>query len=125
MSQEKLQEALFDAATRNNTKKITEAINNGADIDAIDGSGETALFQAARMNNVRASKLLLSAGANAYIINNRGDTALDIARSWYNKDVVKVFVNYSSNRKPLKKPVQAKLSLSSYARKRRNGTLSR
>ncbi len=68
--------ALLEAAWHGN-KGIAELfIDNGADLDAVDGAGETALFAACRKRHKDIVELLLDSGANIDATNMRGETVL-------------------------------------------------
>lgn len=61
-------------------RQVEEAINNGANVNAVDEYGETALMSAARSNrNPEVISVLLKNGADASIRDNEGKIAVDYA----------------------------------------------
>jgi len=57
---------------------ITNLIDDGIDVNAINEDGETALFPAVRDGDVKLTQMLLNAGANPNIINKEKETTLSI-----------------------------------------------
>jgi hypothetical protein len=65
-------------------QSVEDAINNGADIKALDSLGRTPLMLAAESNpNPEVIIALLKAGADAKAKDKAGKTAFDYARSNY------------------------------------------
>lgn len=54
-------EALFNAALENNATAVSEALKNGANVNAVDQYGRTALRLAVEKNNTHIVKLLIAA----------------------------------------------------------------
>jgi uncharacterized protein len=64
------------AASGRDTAVLGYLLQHGADIDAVDNSGETALHAAARTGSDAAVELLLQRGADTAVANAAGATAL-------------------------------------------------
>ena len=54
-------------------------LEHGADVNVVDGHGNTALMIAAGRGDVQCISLLLKSGADPQVKNKRGKTALDLA----------------------------------------------
>ena len=67
-------------------------IQNGADIDAVDDSGETVLHKAARRNNLGMCRLLLEFGAAVNTGCNHGWTPLHEICLAFNRDVTLIII---------------------------------
>lgn len=59
-------------------ENLAALIQAGADLNAVDGSGDTALHLAVHRENVASVKLLLDAGADGSIKNKKGKRAVDL-----------------------------------------------
>ena len=82
-------------------------LENGANIEAVDGDGDTALICASRYNYINTIELLLSEGANMEAKNNRGDTFLHYLGNEpppkIRKAIEKNYEIRNSNIKPVKR----------------------
>ena len=78
--------ALHHLSARNtNTKTLQSAIDNGADVNKVDGQGHTPLHHATIKNtNPDIAILLIDNGADVTIKDNNGKTAIETAE--YNKN---------------------------------------
>ena len=71
-------ERLLKAAEAGNVRQLQQAINDGADVDAVDGEyGRSSLMYAARRGDVYMVKALLAAGASTELRDNQGMVAQD------------------------------------------------
>jgi len=68
--------ALGGAAKNNNPDMIDYLLGLKADVNAVDGEGQTALFVAANWRRTEAALRLIAAGANPNVKNKEGRTAL-------------------------------------------------
>jgi len=66
-----------------NLGKVKIALNNGADINAVDEYGYSALHSAAEDGNLEIVKLLVEHGANVNLRTHDGKTAAEIADEEY------------------------------------------
>jgi len=74
------EQALFEAAQRNNADMVAYALGKGADIEARDTQGLTPLMVAALLGNLNAAEALASAGADLHARETgTGANALHIA----------------------------------------------
>lgn len=64
-----------------NVGKVKIALNNGADINAVDEYGYTALHSAAENGNLEVVKLLVEQGADVNIRTPDGQTAAELAEA--------------------------------------------
>ena len=77
--------AMHRAAARGSDIRISVLVVNGADIDPIDGLGETPLIKAVKEGNLKATEMLLSINANPNFTDYTGHSAYDHAmrsRDW-------------------------------------------
>ena len=68
------------AAQRNHASVVAYLLDNGAQVNQKDESGDTPLHWAAETNAHEVSQLLLERGAQCDVVNERGQTPLDVAR---------------------------------------------
>jgi len=95
----------FAAASKDNAKELlTTLLDAGADINAVNGNGQTALHIAVFWNNVEAVQLLVDRGADKTIKNKSGRTAEQLAIHYDYVDVMKVFGCEGKRIKNPKKP---------------------
>ena len=81
---------LFEAIKESNAAQLKELLENGADIELRDGSGNTALICAAAGFTSACLELLLQAGATVNVQNKFGTTALINAVREHYGDIEKV-----------------------------------
>jgi len=73
--------ALMEFARRDNVAGVELMLENGANVNAADSSGETALMYAVSARAQRAVRVLLAKGADPQLANYQGQTPMDMARS--------------------------------------------
>lgn len=74
------EETVLHLACRNDSSGLVELfLKNGADVNRIDGNGDTPLHLAARYGNTDVLIILLQKGAEKNIKNKSGQTALEVA----------------------------------------------
>ena len=71
-----------------NVKATAVLLNHGANVNAVDSSGQTALMMAAISGQVELVKLLLLDGARKDIKSQYGKTAADFATAFRFEDIV-------------------------------------
>jgi ankyrin repeat protein len=82
-------------------------IKSGADVDAVDRSGETPLHYACRANNIKAVRLLLEDGARIDMQNERGENILHICVKESNLELIRdVIIQHVTTKRQV---TQAKL----------------
>jgi ankyrin repeat protein len=81
----KLVENFISAACNGEVQKLTEAISNGVDVNAIGSNGESALHKAVRNHQLLSVSTLLKAGAYPNIKDSDGETPIDLARAHQKK----------------------------------------
>lgn len=64
------------ATARGDARVLQMLLEAGADVNAVDGNGDTALLHAARAKNPESLQILLAAGAQVNLTNKKGETAL-------------------------------------------------
>jgi len=74
-------QALIDAAQQGDAEGTAQALNNGANVNVYDNTGESALLQAAALGHLEVVRTLLQKGADLQFTNSvhphqKGDTAL-------------------------------------------------
>lgn len=84
---------LEEASVLNDSNNIKILIKNGADVNAVNKSGQTALHKAVEKGNKEAVQELLKNGANINARDKKGQTALHNAVKNGNKDIVKLLVD--------------------------------
>ncbi len=72
--------ALLSAARANDTKRLSQFLDNGVDPNRASKASQTPLMLAAECGHQEAVQLLLDRGANVHLRNTRGETALSLAR---------------------------------------------
>ena len=89
----KLPQELINAIRKGNLKKIEELLEAGADVKAVDNSGNNCIHYASSNENIEVFKLISDKVGKEYLTatNKTGDTPLDIAIYNENKEVVKAF----------------------------------
>jgi uncharacterized protein len=91
MSNSSINKKLRDNADQGNLEGVVEALQRGADINAVNSVGVTALHMAAHRGHADIVQLLLKRGADASIVTPRQkETALDYARDGGHSEVVKL-----------------------------------
>jgi ankyrin repeat protein len=79
---------LFDAVEDGDLKEVKSALNQGADVNAMNAYGWTPLMVASLNDYTVIVKLLLESGADANVKDDEGSTALNVARSYGYHDIV-------------------------------------
>lgn len=77
--QQKLDEALFDAAKSGNKTKVSELIDAGADVNAISKRGRTALKYAVESGLMKIVEMLIEYGADVKGCTNSGTPLMSAA----------------------------------------------
>jgi hypothetical protein len=86
------------AASENNTKGFLEIlVPAGADIDAIDDTGNTPLIISIESKNNINARCLIDLGANIHVANNYGGTAISRAVSKGNYDIIELLLKRGAN----------------------------
>ena len=88
---------LFLAASEGRLNAVRYLLDHGADVNAIDNTGNTALTEATYYGHVPVIKELLVRGANINSLSAAG-TALDIALSRSNDAVADLLKHYGAKR---------------------------
>ena len=89
---------LFNTAKSGNAAQITNLINQGANVNAANGNGETALHAAASTGNLAAARALLQHGANPNALTIRGWTPLHTAARFGRGNVAALLLNHGAQR---------------------------
>ncbi len=79
---------LFNLAKNANSAQINQLLNQGANVNASNASGETALHSAASTGNISAAQALLQRGANVNARTVRGWTPLHTAARFGRSNLV-------------------------------------
>lgn len=85
---------LMLAARNGNLQQVQTLIMGGANVNAVDLSGNTPLMWAVRGGNGAIVLALLDRGANPYARNHNGQTALDIAIASNNPELIRLLESY-------------------------------
>jgi len=81
-------------ASLGRTELVEEALNSGADANAVDADGYSALHAAAENNHIDIVKLLIAKGAN---VNYKDSyTALELANMSENAEVVDILKSHGA-----------------------------
>ncbi|KAL1492197.1 hypothetical protein ABEB36_012680 [Hypothenemus hampei] len=87
---------LFVATRKKNMQKMSEVLNDGADINAKNGNGQTILHIAIKKNYKDVVAFLLRYKDIKFNIPNKdGDTALDLAKYPNRQDIFQMLKNYN------------------------------
>ena len=84
---------LHIASYMGDLEKAEAFINEGIDINALDGSGYAPLHYAAQNNQKQSVELLIAKGADVNVKNWGGQTPLDIAIDQRYKDIAKLLIS--------------------------------
>jgi Ankyrin repeats (3 copies) len=90
-------EYMIEGARYGDEGDVIEALDNNADVNAVDDSGRTALHMAAANGHAAIVQRLLDAGANTEQRNRTGSTALHWACVGGSPDAVKVLLTNGAN----------------------------
>ena len=85
----------FNALRNGDVQQIREALDHGADVNALDQRGNTPLMLAAVYSDVGSMKLLLDRGAKVNVANAEGATPL--IRAAYNYDKTRLLVEHGAD----------------------------
>lgn len=89
---------LFNTAKKGSAAQIINLINQGANVNAANGNGETALHAAASTGNLAAAQALLQHGANVNAQTIRGWTPLHTAARFGRGNVAALLLNRGAQR---------------------------
>ena len=94
------QDALHEAAERDDLKSIEQEILNGADLNSQNGrDGETPLQRAATRGKFKAAKLLIEKGAEVNLGRTKdGETALDLAEDRKHIEIADLLITNGGTR---------------------------
>ena len=67
---------IFEAVAQGDAEKVVEALEAGADANALGEGGRTPLIEASRLGHADVVELLLEAGAETFIKDDEQETAL-------------------------------------------------
>ena len=84
---------LILAADGGDTKRVSELLKSGSDVNAKNIYGMTALMYAAEGNYTKIIKNLLKAGADINAVNNEGSTALIIAAIHGSEEAIEILAD--------------------------------
>lgn len=84
--------ALHVAAGQEKTDVLLLLIGAGADVNALDMSGQTALHVAAQKGRVESARILLDAGCDQLLRDHDGQLPVDYARKNVHPDLVKILL---------------------------------
>jgi len=98
---------IHGAAAAGDVVEVQNLLAAGADVNALDGSGETPLFLAACRGHAEVAKLLLQAGADPEIASPMGGTPLWQATGQGHLDVCKVLQEAGAAETKRRKPKEA------------------
>jgi len=88
---------LYIASYMGDLEKAEGFINEGVDINALDGHGYAPLYYAVQNNQKQSIELLLVNGADVSVKNWQGQTPLDIAVSRNRTDIAELLLNKGAN----------------------------
>lgn len=88
---------LMEAAAGGNVCIATLLITHGADVNAIDGDGDTPLHLAVRQYQLESVRLLLTNNADIDIQNNNGFTPLHEAAHLRDADAISILIKAGAN----------------------------
>ncbi|MFC7441142.1 ankyrin repeat domain-containing protein [Laceyella putida] len=83
LERDKVNLSLILAAEQGAVETVRQLLDAGADVNAVDGQGETALHKAAVQGDLAMIQCLVEAGADVNRQNQRGETAIHKAFSTY------------------------------------------
>ena len=84
--------ALLNASGRGHLDVVRLLLENGADVNAADISGNTALMRASENGHTDVVRLLLEKGVDVNAVYNHGETALMRASAWGHLDAVRLLL---------------------------------
>jgi len=88
---------LYHAVTNNHCSVVTILLENGANVDAADGAGDTALMTASGEGRLDIAKLLLDKDADVNAVNKLGKTALILASNQGYLGIVSLLLGMKAN----------------------------
>ena len=94
---EKKRPLLGWAAQLENVEVVKTLIQAGADLNSVDGIGQTPLMRAADMGQVAVAKVLLEAKADSSIATPSGETAVSLAVKNTNKELIDALLQGGAN----------------------------
>ena len=86
--------ALMYAATQGATNIVRMLLDHNANINSVDGKGDTPLMNAVTNNKIPVVKILLENGAHVMNQDKDGDTALMLAASLRYNQVIALLIQY-------------------------------
>ena len=93
MTQDELNQKLFDTVKNGNINEVESLLNKGADVNAKDEDGETPLYRASFWNLVGIAKLLIENGADVNAKDTYGFTPLYWASYKGYADIAKFLID--------------------------------
>ena len=97
MTQEELNQKLFDTVYDKNIGGVREVLSLGADVNSADADGWTVLIYACANGYTDIARLLLEHGADINMINKNGDTALMRVCANRHTDIVKLLLEHNAD----------------------------
>ena len=92
MTQDELNQKLFEAVENENITEIKSLLNQGANVNVREKDGQTPLHYAAYLNNINIAKLLIDSGADVNVQDEDGWAPLRWAVRAENFDLVKLLI---------------------------------
>lgn len=97
MTQEELNQKLFDTVYDKNIGGVREVLSLGADVNSADADGWTVLIYTCANGYTDIARLLIEHGANINMVSKYGDTALMRACANRHTDIVKLLLEHNAD----------------------------